>query len=85
VAILTRRKGRLEELLSRAIHVDNPEIYSIIYRDYETAKEISLPEFLELSNNFETIPASRIIVLKRNGKIVYMTSRKDLVKLLFEK
>ncbi|MFQ6134186.1 MAG: DUF504 domain-containing protein [Nitrososphaerales archaeon] len=79
---MKRRKGVLVEVFSRALHADDPELYSVTYREFDTAREVKLLEFLELSDNFETIPASRIILVKREGEMLYRTSRRDLLKLL---
>ncbi|MFQ5941542.1 MAG: DUF504 domain-containing protein [Nitrososphaerales archaeon] len=65
------RKGRLEETLSKALHADNPKLYSVAYRDYEEIKKVPLLEFLRLSEDFQTIPASRIVYVKRLDYIVY--------------
>ncbi|NOJ30160.1 MAG: DUF504 domain-containing protein, partial [Nitrososphaeraceae archaeon] len=54
-------KGKLEEIISKAIYADDPALYTVKYRDFENIKAISLPEFIELSMNFQLIPASRII------------------------
>jgi hypothetical protein len=79
---LTGRKGVLEEVLSRAQHADNSEGYSVVYREFDRAREVTLAKFLELADNFETIPASRIILVKKDGDILYRTSQRDLLKLL---
>lgn len=76
------RKGLLEEVLSRALYADNPEVFTVTYRELDAAREVKLTEFLKLSDNFQTIPASRIILVKREGETLYKTSRRDLLKLL---
>ena len=63
------RKGLLAEILSKARHYDNCENYRVGYRDYEQILEVSLSEFLDLSENFEKIPAGRIYFVKRNGNL----------------
>ncbi|MCL4435265.1 MAG: DUF504 domain-containing protein [Thaumarchaeota archaeon] len=79
------RKGVLEEVLSRALHADDPGKYSVVYREFNRAREVGLLEFLELSENFTTVPASRIILVKKEGsEVLYRTSRSDLLKLLGE-
>ncbi len=82
MAGLKRRKGVLEEVFSRALHADDSKLYAVTYREFNSAKEVTLSEFIELSDNFETVPASRIILVKRGGEILYRTSRRDLLKLL---
>jgi uncharacterized protein (UPF0248 family) len=68
---MTRKKGKLEEILSRALYADNPQLYSISYRDFESVIEVSLLEFLRISENFEIIPANRIIVVSKDGEALY--------------
>ncbi|MEO9276488.1 MAG: DUF504 domain-containing protein [Nitrososphaera sp.] len=65
------RKGKISEIFSRAIHSDNPELYSIGYIDFGKIKEVPITEFLKLSENFEIIPASRISYIKRENTILY--------------
>ena len=65
------RKGKVSEIFSKAIYSDNPELYSIGYIDFGKIKEVPITEFLKLSENFETIPASRILYIKRASKILY--------------
>ena len=68
---MTRRKGKLEEIFSKALYADDPSLYSVSYRDFESIAQVSLLEFLDLSENFELIPANRIIVVSRDGKELY--------------
>lgn len=65
------RKGRLQEIISKAIYADDPKLYTIAYRDFNEIKEVSLPEFLQMSEDFQTIPASRILSIKRLNQTVY--------------
>ena len=66
------RKGRLEEIFSKALHSDDdPATYTISYRDFENVIEVPLLEFVSISENFAVIPASRIILVKREGKVLY--------------
>ncbi len=65
------RKGRLQEIISKAIYADDPKLYTIAYRDFNEIKEVSLPEFLQMSEDFQTIPASRIVSIKRLNETVY--------------
>lgn len=69
------RKGKLQEILSRALHADDPELYTVAYRDLDQLKEISLKEFLKLSENFELIPAGRIVYVKRLGEVIYSKAK----------
>jgi len=65
------RKGKLQEILSKAIYADDPSLYTITYRDFDEIKETSLTQFLQLSENFQTIPASRIVSIKRLNETIY--------------
>jgi hypothetical protein len=65
------RKGRLEEIFSRALYADDPTLYSVSYRDFENIVEVPLQEFLRLSENFAVIPPNRILLVKKNGQILY--------------
>jgi hypothetical protein len=65
------RKGKLEEIFSKALYADDPSLYSVSYRDFESIVQVSLLEFLDLSENFELIPANRIIIVSRDGKELY--------------
>jgi hypothetical protein len=65
------RKGKLAEILSKARYADNPNSYIIGYLDYDTIKEITLPEFIKTSDNFETIPITRIHYVKKENEILY--------------
>jgi hypothetical protein len=66
-----RKKGKLQEILSKAIYADNPAMYIISYRDFNTIISIPLLEFIEISQNFEIIPATRIIQITRGERIIY--------------
>ena len=72
------RKGLIAEIFSKALHVDNPDLYLIGYIDLGNIRETSLVEFLKLSENFEVIPASRIVFIKKEDTILY--SKKDKKK-----
>ena len=71
---MARRKGRLEEIFSKALYADDPGLYSVSYRDFESIVHVSLLEFLDLSENFELIPANRIVIVSRDGKELYRKS-----------
>ena len=68
---MTGKKGRLEEIFSKAIYADDPRRYTVSYRDFETVVQLPLLEFLKLSENFELIPANRIVVVSKEGKVIY--------------
>ena len=65
------RKGKLAEILSKARYADNPNSYIVGYQDYDAIIEVTLPEFIKLSDNFETIPISRIRYIKKKDTILY--------------
>jgi hypothetical protein len=65
------RKGRLKEIFSKALYADNPNLYSVSYREFNSIIEVSLPEFLRLSENFEIIPPNRIFLITKEGKVLY--------------
>lgn len=46
------RKGRLEEIFSKALYADDAALYSVSYRDFEDIIEVPLQEFVELSGQF---------------------------------
>ncbi len=69
------RKGKLQEILSKALHADNPKLYTVAYRDFDQIKQVPLQDFLKLSEDFQTIPASRIVYVKRSNEIVYTRAR----------
>ncbi|MFY9796670.1 MAG: DUF504 domain-containing protein [Candidatus Nitrosopolaris sp.] len=65
------KKGRLEEIFSKAIYSDDPKLYSVYYRDFDSFVKVSLPEFVKLSQNFQLIPAHRVTTITREGKMLY--------------
>jgi uncharacterized protein (UPF0248 family) len=65
------RKGLLQEIMSRAIYADDINLYRVCYRDRDTYRE-----FLTISENFQLIPASRIIYVKRGNDIIYSKRHK---------
>jgi hypothetical protein len=70
------RKGRLGEVFSRALYSDNPNLYTVGYRDFQTIAQVSLLDFITISGNFEIIPASRIVFVKRQDRILYQKFKK---------
>jgi hypothetical protein len=65
------KKGIIEEIFSKAKYADDPKSYTIFYRDFDKIKELTLPEFDKASNNFETIPVTRIQLIKKNNRILF--------------
>ena len=65
------RKGRLEEIFSKALYADDAALYSVSYRDFESTVEVPLQEFVELSEDFQVIPQSRIVLVKKGDQVLY--------------
>lgn len=74
------RKGKVSEIFSKALHHENPELYQIGYIDLGTTKEITLSEFLKISENFEVIPASRIAYIKKGNEMLYRKKPKETIR-----
>lgn len=72
------KKGMIQEIFSKALFADNPRKYQITYRDFEFLREESLLDFIKESEDFGKIPASRIILIKKNNKILF---RKKIVEI----
>ncbi len=69
------RKGLITEIFSKALYSYNPKSYLVGYIDRRTIKETTLEEFLKLSENFELIPATRILYIKKENNILYSKSK----------
>jgi uncharacterized protein (UPF0248 family) len=65
------KKGKIEEIFSRAIYADDPSSYIVTYRDFENFKQINLKDFVDLSEKFQLIPVSRITQIQKGKKILY--------------
>jgi len=70
------RKGKITEIFSKAIYADNPTSYTVGYLDYDSIKEVTLLEFIKVSDNFETIPITRIRFIKKENRILFHTTKK---------
>jgi len=70
------RKGKVSEILSNAIYNDDPNLYIVGYLDFNEIKETTLPEFFKVSENFEIIPATRIVYIKKENNVLYSKSVK---------
>jgi hypothetical protein len=68
---LSRRKGRLQEIFSKAIYADDPKLYIVSYRDFDSIMDLPLLEFVRIAENFELIPLSRISSIRRENKVLY--------------
>ena len=69
------RKGKIEEIFSKARFYDEASSYKIFYRDFENVRELTLPDFITESNNFEKIPITRIELIKKNNTILFKKSK----------
>ena len=65
------KKGVINEIFSKARFGNEAETYKIFYRDFEKIKEVTLPEFIKVSENFETIPVNRIRKIIKNNTILF--------------
>jgi uncharacterized protein (UPF0248 family) len=73
-----KRKGSLEETISFALHKDDPETYTVYYRDKDSIKVATLKEFI-LSEYFSQIPLTRIIQIKRGkNEVVWNKGQKEI-------
>ena len=71
---MNKRKGKLEEILSKAMFHDDIELYQVSYRDFSSIVSVTLKEFIFLSSNFESIPVSRIVKIKKGSDVIYSKS-----------
>ena len=71
-----RIKGAIAEIFSRALYHEKADHYLVGYLDFGAIKEVSLPEFIRLSENFGIIPASRIAYIKNGNEVVYQRDGK---------
>jgi hypothetical protein len=72
------RKGKLAEILSKAQYADDPTSYTVGYLDYNIIKEITLSEFIRESDNFETIPVTRIQFVKKENRILFSRTKQQV-------
>jgi hypothetical protein len=72
------KKGKLQEIFSKALYGDDAEGYSVFYRDFNSVIKISLLEFLKISENFQLVPASRILMIEKNGTVLYSKGQKSV-------
>ena len=68
------KKTKMEEIISKAKFADNVNLYDVTFRDFDTLKTVSLPRFLDESENFQTIPMTRITMIKKGDEILYSKS-----------
>jgi len=72
------RKGKLTEIFSKAMYADNPDSYIVGYFDYGTIKEVTLPEFIKESDNFEKIPITRIQHIKKENRVLFNKNKQQV-------
>ena len=65
------KKGKIEEIFSKARFADDPNTYKVFFRDFDIIREVTLSDFIVESNNFETIPITRIEMIKKDDKILF--------------
>lgn len=71
---MKKRKGKLEEILSKARFYDDIDLYQVSYRDFDKIASVTLKDFIYLSSNFESIPISRIVEIKKGLDVIYSKS-----------
>ncbi len=69
------KKGKIEEIFSKARFADEGNLYKVAFRDFETLRELPLLDFIVESNNFETIPVTRIEFIKKDDNILFKKSK----------
>lgn len=74
---MKKRKGKLEEILSKARFYDDINLYQVSYRDFNNIAIVTLKEFIDLSSNFESIPISRIVKIKKGPDVIYSKSNSE--------
>jgi hypothetical protein len=68
---MSKKKGKLVEILSKARFYDDINLYQVAYRDLDRVVTVPLKEFILLSGTFELIPISRIVEIKKGNVVVY--------------
>ncbi len=76
--IFVVKKGKIEEIFSKARFADEPNTYKVFFRDFNIIREVTLPDFIVESNNFETIPITRIEMIKKDDKILFEKSKLEV-------
>ena len=71
---MKKKKGKLEEILSKAKFYDDIDLYQVSYRDFDNIVRVTLKQFIYLSSNFESIPVSRIVEIKKGSDVIYSKS-----------
>lgn len=68
---MSKKKGIIKEIISRAVYLNELDKYDVSYRDFEDIVTVPLREFMKISENLEIIPITRIDQIKRNSCIIY--------------
>jgi hypothetical protein len=68
---MRKKKGKLVEILSKARFYDDIDLYQVSYRNFDDIVTMPLKEFILLSSNFELIPISRIVEIKKGVTVIY--------------
>ena len=69
------KKGKIEEIFSKARFADDPNTYKVFFRDFDIIREVTLPNFIVESNNFETIPVTIIELIKKGNNNLFKKSK----------
>lgn len=76
--ISVAKKGIIEEIFSKARYADEATAYKVFFRDFNTIRQVTLPDFIIESKNFETIPVTRIEMIKKDDKILFEKSKHEM-------
>lgn len=68
---MSKKKGIIKEIISRAVYLNELDKYDVSYRDFEDIVTVPLREFMKISENLEIIPITRINQIKRDSCIIY--------------
>ncbi|MGA8844088.1 MAG: DUF504 domain-containing protein [Nitrososphaeraceae archaeon] len=68
---MSKKKGIIKEIISRAVYLNELDKYDVSYRDFEDIVTVPLREFMKISENLEIIPITRIDQIKRDSCIIY--------------
>jgi hypothetical protein len=68
---MSKKKGIIKEIISRAVYLNELDKYDVSYRDFEDIVTVPLREFMKISENLEIIPITRIDQIKRESCIIY--------------
>ena len=68
---MSKKKGIIKEIISRAIYLNELDKYEVSYRDFENIVTVPLREFMSISENLEIIPITRIYEIKKDSSVLY--------------